>query len=69
MKRCFWLVCRSMPYFETSAATGQNVTKAVECLLNKVMLRIEAAVDKSLFRVKAPQDGKEIATANGCSSC
>jgi len=37
----------SLPYFETSAATGQNVSKAVDCLLNLVMLRIEAAVDKS----------------------
>jgi len=35
-----------LTYFETSAATGQNVSKAIECLLNKVMIRIEAAVDK-----------------------
>jgi hypothetical protein len=36
--------------FETSAATGQNVDKAVECLLGKVMARIEATVDKSMIR-------------------
>lgn len=36
-----------LPYFETSAATGQNVTKAVETLLNMVMSRMECAVDKS----------------------
>lgn len=36
-----------LPYFETSAATGQNVTKAVETLLNMVMSRMEHAVDKS----------------------
>ena len=45
----FWCcdtICR-LPYFETSAATGYNVTKAVDCLLNRVMLRIESAVDKA----------------------
>ena len=35
-----------LPYFETSAATGQNVEKAVCCLLDRVMLRMEASVDK-----------------------
>lgn len=30
-----------MPYFETSASNGENVTPAVECLLNLVMNRIE----------------------------
>lgn len=30
-----------MPYFETSASNGDNVTPAVECLLNLVMNRIE----------------------------
>ena len=58
---CLWLLYRvlifslmtllfhfcSLPYFETSAATGNNVAKAVECLLDKVMLRMEQAVDKS----------------------
>ncbi|XP_041356388.1 ras-related protein Rab-27A-like [Gigantopelta aegis] len=36
-----------LPYFETSAATGQNVSKAVECLLDLVMTRMEKCVDKS----------------------
>ncbi|GAB6031891.1 Ras-protein Rab-27A [Chamberlinius hualienensis] len=36
-----------LPYFETSAATGQNVAKAVETLLGMVMSRMELAVDKS----------------------
>ncbi|ESN92221.1 hypothetical protein HELRODRAFT_103925 [Helobdella robusta] len=36
----------NMPYFMTSAATGQNISKAIECLLQKVMVRIEVAVDK-----------------------
>ena len=36
-----------LPYFETSAATGQNVAKSVECLLDMVMARMERCVDKS----------------------
>jgi hypothetical protein len=36
--------------FETSAATGQNVEQAVECLLGKVMHRIESTVDKTLLQ-------------------
>lgn len=36
----------SMPYFMMSAATGQNVSKAVDALLQKVMNRIEMSVDK-----------------------
>ena len=46
-----------MPFFETSAATGQNVDKAVEALLDKVMLRIESIVDKSMFHGKRRQSG------------
>lgn len=34
-------------YLETSAATGQNVERAVEILLDRVMRRMEASVDKS----------------------
>ncbi|XP_011875730.1 PREDICTED: ras-related protein Rab-27A isoform X2 [Vollenhovia emeryi] len=34
-------------YLETSAATGQNVERAVEILLDRVMRRMEATVDKS----------------------
>ncbi|XP_070170477.1 ras-related protein Rab-27A [Polyergus mexicanus] len=36
-------------YLETSAATGQNVERAVEILLDRVMRRMEATVDKSLL--------------------
>ncbi|CAK9811978.1 Ras-related protein Rab-27A [Anthophora plagiata] len=36
-------------YLETSAATGQNVTRAVEILLDRVMRRMETTVDKSLL--------------------
>lgn len=36
-------------YLETSAATGQNVSRAVETLLEKVMTRMESAVDRALL--------------------
>ncbi|GFR85158.1 Ras-related protein Rab-24 [Elysia marginata] len=35
------------PYFETSAATGQNVTRAVNCLLDMVMSRMEKCLDST----------------------
>ncbi|XP_054710585.1 ras-related protein Rab-27A-like [Uloborus diversus] len=34
-----------LPYFETSAITGQNVTKAFDTLLDMVMMRIQKTVD------------------------
>ncbi|XP_054936303.1 ras-related protein Rab-27B isoform X1 [Physeter macrocephalus] len=37
----------SIPYFETSAATGQNVEKAVETLLDLIMKRMEQCVEKT----------------------
>lgn len=36
-----------MLYLETSAATGQNVAQAIEVLLDRVMLRMESAVDQA----------------------
>ncbi|XP_037007874.2 ras-related protein Rab-27B [Artibeus jamaicensis] len=36
-----------IPYFETSAATGQNVEKAVEMLLDLIMKRMEQCVEKA----------------------
>ena len=36
----------SIPYFETSAATGAQVDKAVVTLLDLVMKRMEQCVDK-----------------------
>ncbi|XP_060524686.1 ras-related protein Rab-27A isoform X1 [Cylas formicarius] len=38
-----------LPYLETSAATGQNVARAVETLLERVMIRMELAVDSALL--------------------
>lgn len=34
-----------LSYLETSAATGQNVNSAVELLLDKVMARMDQAVE------------------------
>ncbi|OQV14295.1 Ras-related protein Rab-27A [Hypsibius exemplaris] len=36
-----------MPYFETSAASGQNVSACVDKLLELVMVRMDQAVDKN----------------------
>ena len=36
----------SLPYFETSAATGQNVSTVVSTLLDMVMQSMEHALDK-----------------------
>ncbi|CAH1373613.1 hypothetical protein MTP99_014987 [Tenebrio molitor] len=36
-------------YLETSAATGQNVSRSVETLLEKVMIRMETAVDRAML--------------------
>uniref|UniRef100_A0A8C5LVN1 small monomeric GTPase n=1 Tax=Leptobrachium leishanense TaxID=445787 RepID=A0A8C5LVN1_9ANUR len=36
-----------IPYFETSAATGQNVEKSVDTLLELIMKRMEQCVDKT----------------------
>ncbi|XP_063987034.1 ras-related protein Rab-27A [Diachasmimorpha longicaudata] len=38
-----------MVYLETSAATGQNIARAVDVLLDRVMRRMEATVDTSLL--------------------
>jgi Ras-related protein Rab-27A len=34
-----------LPYFETSAVTGQNVAKAIEALLDAVMMRMQRALE------------------------
>lgn len=39
----------NLKYFDASAATGQGVNKAVECLLEKVMISMEQCVDKGQF--------------------
>ncbi len=44
---CHFSSFRSVPYFETSAASGENVSHAVEVLLDLIMKRMERCVDKS----------------------
>ncbi|XP_050293049.1 ras-related protein Rab-27A [Anthonomus grandis grandis] len=38
-----------LPYLETSAATGQNVSRSIETLLERVMIRMETAVDSAML--------------------
>ncbi|TNN87470.1 Ras-related protein Rab-27A [Liparis tanakae] len=50
-----------IPYFETSAANGQEVNEAVDVLLDLIMKRMERCVDKSWIpdgtvRVNGPTD-------------
>jgi len=40
-----WLHVSSLPYLETSAATGENVEAAVTSLLNRVMLHVDEIID------------------------
>ncbi|XP_066581388.1 ras-related protein Rab-27A [Prorops nasuta] len=39
----------NLVYLETSAATGQNVERAVDVLLDRVMKKMETSLDKSLL--------------------
>lgn len=45
-----------IPYFETSAATGQNVSKAIEALLDLVMIRMHKVVESSLVQQQQTKD-------------
>jgi hypothetical protein len=60
-----------LPYFETSAATGQNVKDTVNCLLDKVMLRMETTVDQthSSLRQSYRLGEGELDEAGKSSSC
>lgn len=39
-----------IPYFETSAATGQNVTTAIDTLLDLVMVRMHKVVETNVSK-------------------
>lgn len=57
-----------LPYFETSAFSGQNVEKAVQCLLDLVMKRMEDSIDQSGLPIKAGNGiGTQVPESNGCS--
>ena len=53
------MILSRLSYFETSAATGQNVNKAVECLLDKVMQRMEQSTERGGSMAKE-RNGKKI---------
>lgn len=38
-----------LPYFETSANVGTNVEKAIECLLDRIMQRMERSVEQDII--------------------
>ncbi|KAF7413986.1 hypothetical protein HZH68_002475 [Vespula germanica] len=59
----------SLVYLETSAATGQNVERAVEILLDRVMRRMEVTVDKSLLPHQKVLKCHERETPPPSSSC
>jgi len=61
-----------LPYVETSAATGQNVALAVEILLDKIMVRMDQAVEDAFcpgHRGRSyPLEMEPVETINqGCS--
>lgn len=58
-------------YLETSASTGQNVARAVETLLERVMIRMETAVDKAMLpgRRGRPKDLSNADLNAQSSSC
>jgi len=59
---------QGVSYFETSAANGYNVSEAIDCLLDKVMARIEHSVDKSALPVRRNQgQGKIEQPRAGCN--
>ncbi|XP_077477001.1 ras-related protein Rab-27A isoform X1 [Stigmatopora argus] len=62
-----------IPYFETSAANGQNVNQAVDVLLDLIMKRMERCVDKSwipdgTFRTNG-HNNPDLAEASEGSKC
>ncbi|KAK6185658.1 hypothetical protein SNE40_007841 [Patella caerulea] len=54
-----------LPYFETSAATGHNVSKAVECLLDMVMTRMEKCTDKTKLPGSRQRNGQTYKQKDG----
>ncbi|XP_034045618.1 ras-related protein Rab-27A [Thalassophryne amazonica] len=62
-----------IPYFETSAANGQNVSQAVDILLDLIMKRMERCGDKSwipdgTFRSNGPHNS-DISEESNKSKC
>ncbi|RMZ97134.1 ras-related Rab-27A [Brachionus plicatilis] len=56
-------------YIETSAATGENVEKTLNTLLEKVMYRMEKSLDKSFFPVRSMSKDTNESIQSKCSAC
>jgi len=60
-------------YFETSAANGQNVEKAVDCLLEMVMQRIQTAAEQQQLLLNSSSSAIDLAagdqSSRSCSYC
>ncbi|CAD5110902.1 DgyrCDS264 [Dimorphilus gyrociliatus] len=56
-----------LSYFETSAKTGENVSQAVECLLDKIMLALDKNNFPALARGGAKITEKETAQKKDCA--
>jgi Ras-related protein Rab-27A len=54
-------------YIETSAATGENVEKALNILLERVMIRMEKSLDKSLFPIRSINNAQPEEPQSRCS--
>ena len=69
---CVFFLYFSMPYFETSAATGLNTSKAIEKLLDLVMIRMESAIEQQLLNnnvTKLTQNGHKGGHQSDKQSC
>nr|CAD2194476.1 unnamed protein product [Meloidogyne enterolobii] len=67
-----------LPYFETSACTSSNVEKAVDCLLDLVMQRIQMSVSSDNLpagcigsgnRLNVEEDFSANKTSYYCNNC
>lgn len=75
----FVIPCVSLAYMETSAATGQNVAKAVELLVDMVMRRMDHTLEQTMLRGSSrglPRPGQDLgdwssvtSDSSRCSSC
>ncbi|VDL79411.1 unnamed protein product [Nippostrongylus brasiliensis] len=62
-----------LPYFETSACTSTNVERAVDCLLDLVMQRIQQSVETSGLPLSECRgvslDADTPSTSSYCTNC
>ena len=57
----------NLPYFETSALTGQNIAAAVEHLLDLVLIRMEKCLDSELVQNGTIKPGQTAEKTSQCS--